>query len=145
MISFKDFSTAEEVDITEVNQNITGGAPLNKLPPQILVMRRMSIRQFPNGQNVALYYVDKINKYVTVPYMDIQLHAESVVDVLGKIEEDTTIEFSDGTKRDITTKEAKTLVSLYRKVDENNKIQIKEMLSESNASFEKLLGFAKKV
>ena len=38
-------------------------------PPAVLIMRRKSIRQFPNGQRVALYYVDKINKYVTVPYM----------------------------------------------------------------------------
>jgi hypothetical protein len=31
-------------------------------------MKRKAIRMFPNGQRVALYYVDKINKYVTVPY-----------------------------------------------------------------------------
>ena len=37
-------------------------------PPNILIMRRTSIRQYPNGQRVALYFVDKINKYVTVPY-----------------------------------------------------------------------------
>lgn len=37
-------------------------------PPNILLMKRMSVRQFPNGQRVALYYVDKINKYVTIPY-----------------------------------------------------------------------------
>ena len=37
-------------------------------PPNILLMKRKSIRQFPNGQRVALYYVDKINKYVTIPY-----------------------------------------------------------------------------
>ena len=37
-------------------------------PPAVLIMRRKSIRQFPNGQRVAMYYVDKINKYVTVPY-----------------------------------------------------------------------------
>lgn len=37
-------------------------------PPAVLIMRRKSVRQFPNGQRVALYYVDKINKYVTVPY-----------------------------------------------------------------------------
>ena len=35
-------------------------------PPAILIMRRKSIRQFPNNQRVAMYYVDKINKYVTV-------------------------------------------------------------------------------
>ena len=37
-------------------------------PPAVLIMRRKSVRQFSNGQRVALYYVDKINKYVTVPY-----------------------------------------------------------------------------
>ena len=37
-------------------------------PPAILVMRRKSIRQFSNKQRVALYFVDKINKYITIPY-----------------------------------------------------------------------------
>lgn len=41
-------------------------------PPNILIMKRKSIRQFPNGQRVALYHVDKINKYVTVPYTAMQ-------------------------------------------------------------------------
>ena len=41
-------------------------------PPNILIMKRKSIRQFPNGQRVALYYVDKVNKYVTVPYTAMQ-------------------------------------------------------------------------
>jgi hypothetical protein len=41
-------------------------------PPAVLIMKRKSIRQFPNGQRVALYYVDKINKYVTVPYTAMQ-------------------------------------------------------------------------
>jgi hypothetical protein len=37
-------------------------------PPAVLIMNRKSIRQFPNGQRVAMYYVDKIDKYVTIPY-----------------------------------------------------------------------------
>lgn len=41
-------------------------------PPNILIMKRKSIRQYPNGQRVALYFVDKINKYVTVPYTAMQ-------------------------------------------------------------------------
>ena len=39
-----------------------------KDPPAVLIMKRRSIRQFPDGRKVALYYVEKINKYVTVPY-----------------------------------------------------------------------------
>jgi len=41
-------------------------------PPNVLVMKRKSVRQFSNGQRVALYYVDKIDKYVTVPYEAMQ-------------------------------------------------------------------------
>ena len=41
-------------------------------PPAVLLMKRKSIRQFPDGQRVALYYVEKINKYVTVPYEAMQ-------------------------------------------------------------------------
>ena len=46
-------------------------------PPNMLVMKRKSIRQFPNDQRVALYYVDKINKYVTVPYTAMQWSSTS--------------------------------------------------------------------
>lgn len=41
-------------------------------PPAVLLMKRKSIRQFPDGQRVALYYVDKLDKYVTVPYTAMQ-------------------------------------------------------------------------
>ena len=41
-------------------------------PPAVLIMKRKSVRLFPNDQRVALYYVDKINKYVTVPYTAMQ-------------------------------------------------------------------------
>jgi hypothetical protein len=41
-------------------------------PPNILLMRRRSVRQFADGQRVALYYVDKLDKYVTVPYTAMQ-------------------------------------------------------------------------
>jgi hypothetical protein len=41
-------------------------------PPAVLVMKRKSVRQFPDGQRVALYYVDKLDKYVTVPYTAMQ-------------------------------------------------------------------------
>ena len=46
-------------------------------PPNMLVMKRKSIRQFPNNQRVALYYVDKINKYLTVPYTAMQWSSSS--------------------------------------------------------------------
>jgi hypothetical protein len=55
-------------------------------PPAVLVMKRKSIRQFSNDQRVALYYVDKINKYVTVPYTAMQWSST------GSMDEETDIE-----------------------------------------------------
>ena len=49
-------------------------------PPAVLIMKRKSVRQFPNGQRVALYYVDKINKYVTVPYEASQWSSSGAMD-----------------------------------------------------------------
>lgn len=56
MKSFKDF--LEE-----------GAAKTQSLdPPAVLVMKRKSIRQFPNNERVAMYFVDKLNKYISIPY-----------------------------------------------------------------------------
>lgn len=49
-------------------------------PPAVLIMKRKSVRQFPNDQRVALYYVDKINKYVTVPYTAMQWSSTGSMD-----------------------------------------------------------------
>jgi hypothetical protein len=63
----------ETLDVEEL-PNLLGeeGKKKDMDPPAVLLMKRKSIRQFPNGQRVALYYVDKINKYVTVPYSAMQ-------------------------------------------------------------------------
>jgi hypothetical protein len=37
-------------------------------PPSVLLMKRVSVRQFADGRRVALYHIDKLNKYVTIPY-----------------------------------------------------------------------------
>lgn len=52
-------------------------------PPAVLIMKRKWIRQYPNNQRVALYYVDKINKYVTVPYTAMQWSS------MGSMDEET--------------------------------------------------------
>jgi hypothetical protein len=39
-------------------------------PPAMIVMKRLSVRQFSNGERVALYYSKTINRYLTVPYND---------------------------------------------------------------------------
>ena len=67
MKSLKDFIAGDKIE-----EDIDGmpGVFTSKPsdPPQILIMRRKSIREFPNGQRVALYQIDKLNRYITIPY-----------------------------------------------------------------------------
>ena len=92
MKTLKEFQTSVVADDSEIIiesldpitleveelPNLLGEAVKQKPldPPAVLIMKRKSVRQYPNGQRVALYYVDKINKYVTVPYADMQWSAE---------------------------------------------------------------------
>lgn len=57
-------------EIRQLNEKEDHGLPMD--PPAVLIMKRKWIRQYPNNQRVALYYVEKINKYVTVPYSGMQ-------------------------------------------------------------------------
>ncbi len=57
-------------EIRTVCEKEDHGLPMD--PPAVLIMKRKSIRQFSNNQRVAMYYVEKINKYVTVPYTAMQ-------------------------------------------------------------------------
>jgi hypothetical protein len=104
-----------------------------KDPPAILVMRRKAIRQYPNGQRVALYYVDKLNKYVTVPYSDMQWTT---------MPED--FEYVPQTKHELMESKIQNIMSLnnvsqslsedifkvFKKLSQENKEQFIEMFEE---------------
>ena len=35
--------------------------------PGTLILRRKAVRQYPGNKSVALYYIEKLDKYVTIP------------------------------------------------------------------------------
>jgi hypothetical protein len=117
-------------------------------PPAVLIMRRKSVRQFPNGQRVALYYVDKINKYVTVPYEDMQWSAseETVFDKIKQVNEDKksiVVEHMDGSTSEITPQMAKQMIELHKKINEANKAKMLDMLEASAKHFQTIAKFSK--
>lgn len=118
-------------------------------PPAILIMRRKSVRQFPNGQRVALYYVDKINKYVTVPYEDMQWGAafeETVFEQIkncSKYKDNIVVEHFDGTTTEVTPDVAKNIISLYKKINEANRAKMLDMLEASSKHFQTIAKFSK--
>jgi len=50
----------------EISEHV--GVPAHSMPPNILILRRKTIRQFPNNVMVALYFNDKLGQYFSIPY-----------------------------------------------------------------------------
>jgi hypothetical protein len=118
-----------------------------KDPPMVMVMRRKWIRNYPNGQKVAMYYVDKLNKYITVPYNDLQWSPtanEDVVDTLRNMNEGQEICFDDGSIF-IDTETSRTIIEMYDTLNTMNKRKVEDMMMESKESFSKVIDFAKRI
>jgi len=56
------------------------GYPSQKEAPSVLLLKRKAIRVFPDGQKVALYYAQAIDKYVSIPYNEIGINEEVELD-----------------------------------------------------------------
>ena len=105
-------------------------------PPPVLVMKRKSIRLFPDGRRVALYYVDKINKYVTIPYSDMQWSG-AVEEELSPHDTLKMIIDESNVGQNIT----EDIFKVYNKLNETNKKRFLEMAEED---FNGLMNFVKK-
>jgi len=51
---------------TEISEHV--GVSAHSMPPNILILQRKTIRQFPNNVMVALYYNEKLGQYFSIPY-----------------------------------------------------------------------------
>jgi len=121
-------------------------------PPAILIMRRKSIRAFPNNQRVALYYVDKINKYVTVPYTAMQWSASMPEEVSGNIidclediiesQKEKNVIFDDGKSLKVDEQTARNILKVYSALNEDNKQRLAEMAQTNKENFVKVSNFA---
>lgn len=176
MKSYKDFlenkkqSIREQVEetvscepeILEVEElpNLLGESVENRNepmdPPNVLIMRRVSIRQYPNKQRVALYFVDKINKYVTVPYTAMQWSSSGVateeevghniVDKLIEASESdkaTKLIFENGSSMFINKFSAKQMLKLHESLSNSNRKEFIEVAGKSKEDFIEVQNFAK--
>lgn len=60
----------EEYDIENLDEGSKIDVDINQIP-SLIIMKRRAIRVFPDGQKVALYWADRINKYISVPFQSI--------------------------------------------------------------------------
>ena len=113
-----------------------------KDPPAILIMRRKAIRQYPNGQRVALYYVDKLNKYVTVPYSDMQWSAMPegyTPPTKQELREDRLQTIMS--LKNVSQVFAEEVLKVYKKLNEQNKEKFIELAEQD---FRQLSDFVRK-
>jgi len=170
MKSLKDFiSTKEQPEIQEeivsmefldlYDEPLFEGSSKSHAmdPPAVLVMKRKYIRQFPNNQRVAMYYVDKLDKYITVPYeishWDNKGHiptmeeVENIVEFLESIVENgysKFITFADGKSTKVEPNIAESILKVYSALNEENKQKVSDMAIKSKEHFNKVVDFAHK-
>ncbi len=94
----KFYSETEECNIDK--SNILEDLSFKTDPPNLIVLKRKAIRVFPDGRKVALYYADKINQYVTIPYSDTMHGNKSIVQAHEQKQDrrDNTPTLSEGFK-----------------------------------------------
>jgi len=171
MKSFSDFKVKKEEPPVEVQEetlleavdyeDIKGVLVEAKEsdPPAVLVLRRKTVRQLGNKQKVALYFADKINKYVTITYgsgenisatigEEYEEYKPNIIDELNDIVENNckkSIMLEDGNWKNVSVHMSKSILEVYNNhlTKENKKI-FAEMAIKSVADFNRVVDFVNK-
>jgi hypothetical protein len=148
----KFFSESSSEELINENRQID--------PPNIIVLKRKAIRVFPDGKRVALYYADKIDQYISIPYHGSNFGKKDIVQfnqfneewtprgnigVLMQIietGESQDIFFEDNLSMKIDPMTAQAIVNLYNNVNTTNKYKIERMVNKDKNSFAKVAAFA---
>jgi len=143
-----DAPVNEEIDIEESALDLTND------PPFVLVLKRKSIRLYPNNTKIALYYNQKLDKYFSIPYgsgVDAPVQAEetqieeAVMDKLHKIVADKqaqTVKFANGQTRKVDHFTASAITQVHNALNDENKKKFADMVHKSPAHLAKASDFA---
>ena len=127
---------------------------LNNDPPFVLVLKRKSIRLYPNNTKIALYYNQKLDKYFSIPYgggVDAPVQAEEtqieegVMDQLHKIVADKqaqSVKFGNGQSRKVDHFTASAITQVHKALNDDNKKKFADMVHKSPAHLVKASDFA---
>jgi hypothetical protein len=150
---------------TELNEGIEDLVEHVTMPPNILVLRRRTVRQFPDGVMVALYYNDKLGLQFSIPYGG---HEESVVTPVALKEEELTesseeaaehgviqrlrnikdfhainhITHADKTKTHVDPTTAHALLTVHDALHPDNQKKFADHLGHSAIKFNRMVDFA---
>lgn len=130
-------------------------------PPPIILLRRKAIRVYPDGKKVALYYADRLNKYISIPYEDIYRDRDSniptvseevlmeggggVISILRDIVQNKqaeTVRFDDNDSMKIDLITAQAIMNVYDAVNPGNKEKLDKMINKDKNNFFKVAAFS---
>ena len=124
-------------------------------PPVALILKRKSIRLFPDGARVALYFNDKLNRFFTVPYGPLITgplqqnesveFEEAVMDTLHKIvknKQAKSVKFASGHTRKVDHYTASAITNVHNALNDDNKKKFADMVHKSPEHFVKASDFA---
>lgn len=144
----------KELEITKPSK-ITEEPLVLKDPPNILLLKRITVRGYPDGTKVALYYNKLLDKHFTIPYgpgVDAPLQAEEAemsimesLEYLSELTESITynIDYETDT-RSVTPEMAKNMLKLYNSLSEENKIKMEQKLNDP-VMFDKFYDYSLKI
>ena len=128
-------------------------------PPVMIVLKRKSIRLYPNKTKVALYYSEKLDRYFTIPYgpnvegsfqaeeffENEDVLEESVMDSLHNIVKEKqakTVKFANGKTKKVDHYTASAITQVHSALNDENKKKISDMVHKSPEHFSKVADFA---
>lgn len=129
---------------------------MDKLPP-VLILKRKSIRLFPNNVKVAIYHSDKLKRSFALPMTDLNATeiTEQVDDVspsdagviktlreIIKGKAANVVQFKDGKKMKVDMYSAKAILMVYDAADPENKSKLDQLLNKDKHGFIKVADFA---
>jgi hypothetical protein len=87
---------AKEDYLSKFDPRFKAGYPSDRDIPSVLILKRKAIRVYPDNQKVALYYSQALDKYVTIPFSDIQLGVNEEIELQeGKVSDFTYGDLDD--------------------------------------------------
>jgi hypothetical protein len=145
-----------DVDGKKMKESVNESKDLSTDPPVMLLLKRKSIRLYPNKTKVALYYNSKIDKYFTLTYgpeietSNLQAESfepieESVMDSLHKIvkgKQSATVKFANGQTRKVDHFTASAITQVHSALNDENKKKISDMVHKSPEHLAKVADFA---
>jgi hypothetical protein len=135
------------------DKTITEEPLLLKDPPNVLLLKRITVRGFPDGTKVALYYNRLLDKHFTIPYgpgVDAPLQAEetelTVMESLQYIAESTEANVIDfgSDSRSVSPQMARNILKLYGSLSEENKNKMEQNLNDP-IMFDKFYDYSLKI